>query len=214
MTAKSKVLVFISGRGSNFINLHKKAENYEIVKVISDNKNAAGNTYAIENKIPLAVFDKSDFSSRTEAKNALYEDASKTDFDFIALAGFMQIVPADFINGFYGKIINIHPSLLPDFPGLHTHERVLENKKKIHGASVHFVDAGLDTGPVIAQVSCEVKNEDSPDTLAARLLSFEHKLYPWVLNKLCSKDIILNKRIVSFSEAAILSAKENHLIIK
>ena len=214
MSNKSKILIFISGRGSNFINLFKKADNYEIVKVISDNKNAAGNTFAVENKIPLKIFDKSDYPSRTEAKTALYKEARETFFDYAVLAGFMQIVPADFTDEFHGRIINIHPSLLPKFPGLHTHERAIEAREKIHGASVHYVDSGLDTGPVIAQVSCPVIPTDTPETLAARLLTFEHQLYPWVMNQLAAKNITLSKRHVSFSEDARNSARENNFILK
>lgn len=186
-----KVIVFISGRGSNLLSLIKNAKYYQISHIISNKALAPGLQYGKEFNIAISTFDRKDFNSLKEQKKALYSFAGQLNPDYIALAGFMSIVPEDFVREWYGKIINIHPSLLPKYPGLDTHQRVLDAKERRHGCTVHFLDTGIDTGPVIAQSTCEVLPEDTEETLSAKVLKLEHKLYPWALNNISSENIKL-----------------------
>ena len=129
--------------------------------------------------------------------------------DLVALAGFMVVLQPEFIEAFSGRLINIHPSLLPLFPGLHTHERALEAGVSTHGCTVHYVDAGVDTGPLIAQAVVEVLKDDSQESLTNRVLMREHILYPWVVQRVMSKDITLEERTVRYSSLASQEAREH-----
>ena len=186
-----KVAVFISGRGSNLKSLLENQLHYRIWAVISDNPDAPGLSFAATMGVGTYAFDRSQFPNRAAFKSAIYEKLAELKPDLVALAGFMQIVPESVVREWMGRLVNIHPSLLPAYPGLDTHRRVLEAGERIHGCSVHFVDAGVDTGPIIAQAACEVLSSDDEQLLAARVLRYEHQIYPWVLNNLAAGKIEL-----------------------
>ena len=160
-----------------------------IAGVISNRPDAAGLTFASEAGIATRVVAHDDFAERDAFDAALAEAIDAFRPQLIVLAGFMRILGDAFINRFCGRMINVHPSLLPDFRGLHTHRRALEAGRKVHGASVHFVTPELDSGPVIAQVRIPVLPDDTPETLAARLLPHEHRLLPAVVELIATSRI-------------------------
>ncbi len=180
-----RIVVLISGRGSNLLSLHKACQtgqiNGTICAVISNRSNAKGLSYAVENKIPAITIDHKTFTERLAFDKKLLNSIDKYQPDLIILAGFMRILGDEFTQHYEGKMLNIHPSLLPLYPGLHTHEHVLQNKDKYHGASIHFVTSELDGGPIIMQASLKTSKNHTPDTLATDVLKLEHKLYPLVV---------------------------------
>jgi len=202
MQSGFRVAVLISGRGSNLKALLDNAQHYNIIAVLSDNPDAPGLTFAHERRIPCHAFK----GAKAIVKEAIFNKCRELDPDLIALAGFMQIIPPAFVDIFYGKIVNIHPSLLPAFPGLDTHRRAIEAGAKQHGCSVHFVDKGVDTGPLIAQASLEILPKDNKESLAARVLALEHCLYPWVVSALARREIRLEKGHVYLSATAVKEA--------
>ena len=214
MTAK--ITVLISGRGSNLKSLieqSNKFKSYEIKKVIADHADAPGLEHAEKAGIAFESFPRSEFENKLAQKEAIYAAIESSSPDIVALAGFMQIITQDFAKKHYGKIINIHPSILPNYPGLNTHERILEDLKETgkaahHGCTVHFVDAGIDTGPIIAQAECEIETNDTPQTLAARVLTLEHQLYAWSCHQIASKNLQLVGRKILFEPEVLKSAKE------
>lgn len=187
--AKVPVAVLISGRGSNLQSLIEacKADDYpaRIAIVISNRPKAQGLEKARAAGIETAVIDHRTFGTgddgRAGFEAALGECLDAAGVDFICLAGFMRLFTADFVRARRGKIINIHPSLLPAFKGLNVHERMLEQGVKIAGCTVHFVSAEVDAGPIIGQAAVPVLTGDTPETLAARILAEEHMLYPEAL---------------------------------
>lgn len=187
MTARRKrTAILISGRGSNMASLIAEAqeEDYpaEIVLVLSNNADAGGLETARSHGIATAVVDHRPFGKDREAfENALQGELEKHAIDFVCLAGFMRILTASFVERWTGRMINIHPSLLPAFKGLHTHERALEEGVVYHGCTVHFVVPEMDAGPIIGQMKVKVREDDTPETLAARVLKKEHRLYPKAL---------------------------------
>lgn len=182
---KARVGILISGRGSNMMALVEaaRAPDYpaEIVCVVSNRADAAGLDFARANGIEACFIDHKAYASREDFETALDTCLRSRHVDIIALAGFMRILTARFIAGWDGRMLNIHPSLLPAYKGLHTHERVLADGAKIHGCTVHHVTAELDAGPVILQAEVPVLPGDAPDTLAARVLQEEHRIYPQAL---------------------------------
>lgn len=197
MAPSLKVLVLFSGRGSNLNALIEGAKNgrgYEILEAITDNPNAEGVVRAREHSIPCKIFERKKESSKEEFKREIFSYVEQRSPDLIALAGFMQLVPSWFIEKWSGKIINIHPSILPAFPGLRTHDQAIAARVKEHGCSVHFVDAGVDTGPVIAQLKCQVFPDDTAEILAARVLQLEHRLYPEVVEQFALGKIAFPKK--------------------
>jgi len=191
------VAVLISGRGSNLKSLIEGAKCYRVTEVISNTTQAAGLKIAEAHGIKTSAFDRVHFDTLIQQKNAIYEATLKTNPDYILLAGFMQIVEGEFVDKVYGKLINIHPSLLPAFPGLHPHEKAIKAGAKEHGCTVHVVDSGVDTGPIIAQIKVAVDPKDTEDSLAAKVLVKEHSLYPWVINNLALKKITINNRTIN-----------------
>jgi phosphoribosylglycinamide formyltransferase-1 len=180
MSNSFKLCVFISGSGSNLDSIIKKQAlyNYEVALVISNKADAKGLDYAKNANIPIFTFNW----NKNDKDLTFVQDQIKQHYcDLIVLAGFMRILPEGFISAFENNIINIHPSLLPKYKGLHTHQQVIENKDKIHGASVHFVNAELDGGKIISQTTIAVENNDTAETLAARLLFREHSLLPYTI---------------------------------
>jgi len=180
------IAVFISGKGSNLKSLIKfsklKKSPIIIKMIISNNYNAKGLQYAKFYKIKKKVFDFKNTLSEKKVINEL----KKRDIHLICLAGFMKILSKSFIKNFKGKILNIHPSLLPKYKGLNTHERAIRNKDKYSGCTVHLVNSRLDSGEIINQKKVRIKKIDTPKTLAKRILIQEHKLYPAAIIKVLS----------------------------
>lgn len=194
------VTVLISGRGSNLIALHEKAQGYRVGAVISNRADAAGLSWAASHGIPTQVVSRESFASLAQHKEALLEAVKSTSPDLVALAGFMMILQPEFVEAFSGRLVNIHPSLLPKYPGLDTHARALAAGDSKHGASVHFVGTGLDTGPLIAQAVVPVLAGDTEEALAARTLTEEHKLYPWVVKCVANGAVKLEGDAVVWEE--------------
>ncbi|MEN8195894.1 MAG: phosphoribosylglycinamide formyltransferase, partial [Pseudomonadota bacterium] len=188
MTVRRKVAVLISGRGSNMQALVRAcaAPDYpaEVVLVLSNRADAAGLDFAREAGIPTAVISHKDFPDRASFDAAMDTEINRHGAELICLAGFMRLLDARIIKAWRDRMINIHPSLLPSFRGLDTHERALEAGVKLAGCSVHFVRAEVDTGPIIAQAAVPVLPGDTPDSLAARILEQEHLIYPMALRLL------------------------------
>ena len=176
---KKKTAVFISGNGSNLKSLIKfsklKISPISINLIISDNLKAKGLIYANIFKINKKIFK---FKNRKLDENKLILELKKNKIEFICLAGFMKILSKSFIKSFKGKILNIHPSLLPKYKGLNTHHRVLKKKEKYSGCTVHFVNSKLDSGKIILQKRVKILQNETPKTLARKILKEEHKLYP------------------------------------
>ncbi|MDA7552132.1 phosphoribosylglycinamide formyltransferase [Candidatus Pelagibacter sp.] len=182
---KIKTAVFISGTGSNLKNLIKfskiKKSPISINAIISNNYKAKGLRYSKQFKINKKIFN---FKNTKTAEKKLLLFLKKYKIKFICLAGFMKILSKNFINKFNGKIINIHPSLLPKYKGLNTHERALKNKDKFTGCSVHYVTSKLDSGKIILQKKVKITSKDNPILLAKKVLKEEHKLYPLAIMKI------------------------------
>ena len=184
----ARLVILISGRGSNMLSIiqaiQEKRLDAQIAAVISNRPDAAGIVSAQQAGIDTQLLDHKSFESREAFDASLIQVIDRYQPDYVVLAGFMRILTAEFVEHYAGKLINIHPSLLPKFNGLHTHQRALEAGESEHGASVHFVTAELDDGPVILQAKVPVMADDSAETLAARVLEQEHMLYPAALKKL------------------------------
>ena len=183
---KKRVAILISGRGSNMAALIEaaKARDYpaEIALVISNRPDAAGLDHARSCGIPTAVIDHTQFGGDRESfEQALDRELLEHRIDLVCLAGFMRLLTPWFVNRWSGRMLNIHPSLLPQFKGLDTHRRALAAGVKRHGATVHFVVAEMDAGPIVLQDSVAVQDDDTEETLAARVLELEHQIYPQAL---------------------------------
>jgi len=179
--APKTLVILISGRGSNMVSIARACQqgelNATIKLVVSNRPDAPGLTAARNLGLPTAVVDNTTFNSRAAFDTELGRLLQQQSPDWIVLAGFMRILTADFVNQWAGKILNIHPSLLPAYPGLSTHARAIAAGDLEAGASVHIVTPELDAGPVVAQVRVPIKPEDTAETLAQRVLSEEHALY-------------------------------------
>ena len=177
-----RIVILISGRGSNMVSLVEACEREgwaaRIAAVVSNRPEAGGLTWAAGRGIATAVVDHRAHAGRDAFDAALAEAIDAHAPDLVVLAGFMRILTPAFVAHFEGRLLNIHPSLLPAFPGLHTHERAMQAGCKLAGATVHFVTAELDHGPIVAQAVVPVLPQDTPDALAARVLAREHVLYP------------------------------------
>lgn len=184
----ARLVILISGRGSNMQSIVQAINNNElsatVAAVISNKAEAPGLTFAREQGIATEVLSHRGFDAREAFDTALAERIDDYDPDYVILAGFMRILSAGFVNHYQHRLINIHPSLLPKFKGLDTHQRALDAGEKEHGASVHFVTPELDDGPVIMQAKVSVEPDDTAETLAARVLKQEHQLYPAAIRQL------------------------------
>ena len=182
---KINVAVFISGKGSNLENLIKSAKNknskFKISLIISNNSKALGLKFAKKFNIKKKIVN---FTKTKLIEKNLLMDLKKKNINIICLAGFMKILSKNFIKRFNGKILNIHPSLLPKYKGLNTHLRVILNKERYSGCTVHFVNSKLDSGKIILQKKVRILKKDTVKSLAARVLIQEHALYPKALNKI------------------------------
>lgn len=192
-TPRKRVVVFISGGGSNMLALLKatKAADYpaEIVGVIADRADAGGLAKAAAEGIATFAFVRKDFASKDAHEEAILSQLEVLSPDIICLAGYMRLLSSRFIQSYEGRIINIHPSLLPLFPGLHTHQRAIDAGMRIAGCTVHFVTEGMDEGPVIGQAAVPVLTDDTADSLAGRVLKIEHQLYPQSLRLLAEGNV-------------------------
>lgn len=199
---KKRVAVLISGRGSNMVALADAAAEpgypAEIVAVLSDKPEAPGLQTARERGIAAVAIDRSAYDSKAGHEAAMLDALDAARPDIICLAGYMRLLSADFVRRYQGRMINIHPSLLPLFPGLDTHERALAAGVRIHGCSVHFVTEGVDDGPLIAQAAVPVDPADTAASLSARVLAAEHRLYPEALRLLAGGKARLDGDRVSF----------------
>jgi len=181
---KIRTAVFISGTGSNLKSLAKfsktKISPISINYIVSNNSKAKGLNYAKKFKIKKTVLN---FKNKKLSENKLLSILKKNNIEMICLAGFMKILSKNFIRKFKGKILNIHPSLLPKYKGLNTHQRVLKNKEKYSGCTVHFVNAKLDSGKIILQKKVKISKNENKNSLAKKILVQEHKLYPKAILK-------------------------------
>ena len=164
----------------------------EIIYVISNNSDAYGIERAKKYNIPVKIIDHKSYANRDDYDDTLKEFLDNLEIDLIILAGFMRVLGKNITEKFYGKMINLHPSLLPLYPGLNTHTQALNNKDEYHGISIHFVSAELDAGPLIAQGKFLVKADDDLEKLVSKIHKVEHDLLPKVINELCLNNIYLN----------------------
>jgi phosphoribosylglycinamide formyltransferase-1 len=178
MSAMKKIVILISGRGSNMEAIVRARLPAEIAAVISNRPDAAGLKFSAQAGVSAQVVDERAFPSRDTFEGALADAIDRHSPDLIALAGFMRVLGADFVRRYSGRMINIHPSLLPAFPGLRTHRRALQEGVKLHGCTVHFVTAEVDHGPIVIQAAVRVRAGESADGLAARVLAQERVVYP------------------------------------
>jgi phosphoribosylglycinamide formyltransferase-1 len=180
--ATGRIVILISGRGTNMERLIQACQAGEIpaqvVRVISDNPEARGLERARAYGVPTVVVPARAFPDRAAFEEALLTAVREADSDLICLAGFMRILSPRFVQAYRYRIMNIHPALLPSFPGLHAQRQALEYGVKVSGCTVHFVDEGVDTGPIIVQKAVPVLEDDTEETLAARILEKEHEAYP------------------------------------
>ncbi len=183
--SRKRTAILISGRGSNMRALIERARDpsypAEIGLVLSNRPEAAGLAFAAENDVPCAIIDHKNYTAREEFEKAMQAVLDLHQIEIVCLAGFMRLLTPGFVEQWRGRLLNIHPALLPAYRGLHTHERVLADGTKIHGCTVHFVSPGMDEGPVILQAEVQVLDIDTPGTLAARVLAQEHIIYPAAL---------------------------------
>jgi phosphoribosylglycinamide formyltransferase 1 len=174
----TRVVVLLSGRGSNFQAIVEAQLPIDIVAVISNRPQAAGLAFARERGLTAVALDHTAHPDRAAFDGLLADEIERHQPDLVVLAGYMRILSPAFIARFEGRLLNIHPSLLPMFPGLKTHERALDEGVKIHGCTVHFVTAQLDHGPIVIQAAVPVRADDTPATLSVRVLAQEHRIYP------------------------------------
>ena len=185
-TPEKRISILISGRGSNmeaFLNAERHGSlSGRVVRVISNRPEAAGLATASKAEVATTVVDHTAYESREAFDTALVEAVNQDNPDVVVLAGFMRILTPVFIDAFLGKLVNIHPSLLPKYPGLNTHQRAIDNGDKEAGATVHYVTNELDGGPPILQVTVPIETGDDAASLAARRLAFEHIIFPEAVN--------------------------------
>ena len=188
MVLKKRTAIFISGNGSNMKNLvkfsKKKNAPIKVDFVISSNKKSKSIQFLKKNKIYYKIFD---FKRKNKDEKKIFEILKKRETQLICLAGFMKILSESFIKRFKGKILNIHPSLLPKYKGLNTHKRAILNKEKFSGCTVHYVNSKLDSGKIIIQKKVKINKKDDPNSLSKKILKQEHLLYPKALRKIFSK---------------------------
>lgn len=201
-----RIVVLISGRGSNLAALLEAIERDQIAgrvaAVISNRVDAIGLTHGKAHGIATEMLSHRDYPSRAEYDRALAEHIERYTPDLVVLAGFMRILGAEFVRRFEGRMMNIHPSLLPAFPGLDTHRRALDAGVKVHGCTVHFVTPTVDHGPIIIQAAVPVMADDDEATLASRVLAAEHRIYAQAVAWFCADRLRLQGDIVHLAPAA------------
>ncbi|MBC3863007.1 phosphoribosylglycinamide formyltransferase [Undibacterium jejuense] len=199
-----KIVILISGRGSNMQAVVEACVNQkwpaQIAAVISNKTDASGLEYAASKGIQTAVVVSKEFSQREAFDAALQQKIDEFSPDIVVLAGFMRILTPAFVKHYAGRMLNIHPSLLPSFVGLATHRQALDAGVKLHGATVHFVTAELDHGPIVAQAAVPVHNDDTENSLAQRVLEQEHIIYPRAVRQFVEGKISIVGNIVRFND--------------
>ena len=202
-----KIAVLISGSGTNLQAIIDKClSGYieaEIVCVLSNDPNAYGLERAKLNNIKTKIINSKDFETSDLFNEGLYNYLKTLDLDLIVLAGFMKILSGTITKTFYGRIINIHPSLLPKYPGLDTHKKVIKNRDSLHGVSVHYVSEELDAGPLIAQGAIKTYKDEDIDDLIERIHQIEHIIYPEVIKFICKKQIYLDSNKIVYKNINI-----------
>ena len=202
-----KIAVLISGSGTKLQAIIDKClSGYieaEIVCVLSNDPNAYGLERAKLNNIKTKIINSKDFETNDLFNEGLYNYLKTLDLDLIVLAGFMKILSGTITKTFYGRIINIHPSLLPKYPGLDTHKKVIKNKDSLHGVSVHYVSEELDAGPLIAQGAIKTYKDEGIDDLIERIHQIEHIIYPEVIKFICKKQIYLDSNKIVYKNINI-----------
>jgi len=196
-----RLVILISGRGSNMQAVLEAKLNATVAAVISNNPAAKGLTVAHDAGVETRVVNHRDHADRTGFDRALADTIAAYDPDLIVLAGFMRILTREFIERFSGRIMNIHPSLLPAFPGLETHRRAIDEGVKLHGCTVHFVTPALDHGPIVIQAAVPVLPDDDEDRLAARVLEQEHAIYAQAIRWFLDGQLAIDGNRVKLSAA-------------
>jgi phosphoribosylglycinamide formyltransferase-1 len=200
--ARARLGVLLSGRGSNFVALAQALDRgeapAEIVVVASNVEAAPGLARARSLGIPTIVLPHAGFASRAAHESALLEALREARVDWVCLAGYMRLLSAEFVAAYVERILNVHPSLLPAFPGLHPQRQALEAGVRVSGCTVHLVDGGLDSGPIVVQRAVPVEDGDEEETLAARILVEEHRAYVQALRRLLSERWIVDGRRLRF----------------
>src|SRR5471032_3700822 len=198
-----KIVILISGRGTNMETVVRACarDGWQalVAAVISNRPDAAGLAFAAENGIPATVVDHRDFTTRDAFDQALARVIDGFEPDLVMLAGFMRVLTDAFVERYAGRMINVHPSLLPSFPGLKTHQQALDAGVRLHGASVHFVTSQLDHGPIVVQSAVPVVAGDTPATLAERVLATEHIIYPRAVRWFVEGRLALNGQRVTLT---------------
>jgi len=189
-----KIAILISGRGSNMQAILAARLPVTIAAVISNETKAGGLAIAKRHGVATRVVDHNAYADRAAFDAALAKEIDALKPDLVVLAGFMRILTDDLVGHYAGRLINIHPSLLPAFTGLHTHRRALEAGVKVHGCTVHFVTPQLDHGPIVIQAAVPVLTGDSEDALAARVLEQEHRIYPQAIRWFCDDRLEITPR--------------------
>jgi len=200
------IAILISGHGSNLqaiMDAIAQGLPAKIVVVISNIKDAYGLERARNANIPTAVIEHSHYKNRTEFDDAIKTCIEQHGAKLIVLAGFMRILGSQFVKHFKGHLINVHPSLLPKFAGLNTHQRVLESQEKEHGCSIHFVTNDVDSGPVIAQAALSIRDKETPETLKKNVHQLEHQLYPKVIDWFAHRRLLLQNNTVYLDGTAL-----------
>jgi phosphoribosylglycinamide formyltransferase 1 len=193
-----RIVVLVSGRGSNLQAILDARLPLAVAAVLSNDPDAPALARARAAGVPAIGIDHRRFSDRSGFERALGAEIDRHEPDFIALAGFMRVLGDDFVQRHAGRMVNIHPSLLPAFPGLHTHRRALDAGVRVHGCTVHFVTPALDSGPIVVQAAVPVLPEDDEERLAARVLAQEHRIYPQALAWLARGAVALDGDRVRF----------------
>ena len=212
MSKRLSLAILLSGNGTNLQAIIDSIDSgqlkADIKIVISNNKDAFGLERAKKNSIKNLCIDHKDFADRESFDERLLEEVKQEEIDFIVLAGFMRILGSNFIRNFPNKIINIHPSLLPKYPGLNTHKKVLENKDKEHGVTVHLVDEGLDSGPIIGSMKLKVIEGEKESDLERRIHKIEHYIYPKILSEFQEGKITTTNNKIKIDKVFYKNGKE------
>ncbi|GAA5183631.1 phosphoribosylglycinamide formyltransferase [Niveibacterium umoris] len=199
-----KIVILISGRGSNMEAIVRaQIPGASIAAVISNKPAASGLAFARESGLVAEAIDHTAFATREAFDAALSAAIDRHAPDLVVLAGFMRVLGDDFVRRYEGRLINIHPSLLPSFPGLHTHRKAIESGAKLHGATVHFVTPTLDCGPIVAQAAVAVRPDDTEASLAARVLEQEHVIYPQAVRWFVEDRLVVEGNRVTVRDAAL-----------
>ena len=206
MRGVKNIVILISGRGSNMEAIVRASLPARVAAVISNRADAAGLKFAAQAGIPTQVVDDRGFSSREAFDAALEVAIDAHSPDLVALAGFMRVLGGGFVRRYSGRLVNIHPSLLPAFPGLHTHRRALQEGVKLHGCTVHFVTPQVDHGPIIVQAGVPVRPDDTEESLAARVLRQEHRVYPLAARWFLEERLVVRNGVVRVEGADVAQA--------